>query len=136
MNVPPMSAASRVVGLRRTKLVYSLLVRKVRKRKPSLDTKVEAVRFLGRWTRLAQGHVLVGGGCSCGVGAASVRLEEFEQQILDYLKGKYAAAGKASSVPALLRAIAADSADDGESVRLLADLDRTMESFEALHRTR
>lgn len=112
-------------------------MRKASKRKlPPGDARLEAVQLLGRWTRLAQGHVLVGGGCSCGLGVASVRLEEFEQQILDYLKGKYPAAGKASSVPELLRGVAGRSADDRESDRLLADLHRTMESFEELHRAR
>lgn len=111
---------------------------KAGRRKPVRDARVEAVQLLGRWTRLAQGHVLVGGGCSCGLTAASLRIEEFEQQILDFLKGKHDVAARSASVAELLRAIATqgESADPGRALAVLADLDRTLESFDKLHRTR
>lgn len=95
--------------------------------------------MLGKWTRLSQGHVMIGGtGCSCGVGGANVRIDDFEQQILDYLGRKYAVAAKTDSIAALLRAMAAAPAhgDAGQSLALLADLNRTLESFDELHGTR
>ena len=114
------------------------------------------MQLLGQWTSLGQAHVLLGGGCSCGLAAAgSLRLEEFEQQILDFLHDKYRTAGneavtrllreragyapaKSGSVAALLRAIAAGPADEraGESLPVLADLKRTLDSFDELHRSR
>ncbi len=94
----------------------------------------EATRLLGRWTRLAQGHVMFGSGCSCGIATGGLRLEDFEPQILDYLKTKHAVAVFAH-VADLLRAIAtrAEGKEDGA---LLADLGRSLESFEELHRGR
>lgn len=91
--------------------------------------------MLGKWSRLSQGHVVIGAGCSCGIGGANVRIDDFEQQILDYLKTKYAAA-KSDSISALLRAIASGTAQGNakESLGLLADLNRTLESFDEVHR--
>ena len=113
-------------------------MRKAGKPKPVRDARLEAVQLLGRWTRIAQGHVLIGGGCSCGLTAASLRVEDFEQQILDFLKGKHDVAAKSASVAELLRAIATQraSVDRGRALAVLADLDRTLESFDQLHRTR
>jgi len=96
------------------------------------------MRLLGKWTTLAQGHVLFGGaGCSCGVAAPGVSVQDLEDQILEYLRGKYPAAAKPANVAALLRAIAAQPAGaETESLALLGDLERTLESFEELHRRR
>jgi hypothetical protein len=107
------------------------------KRKRARDPRVEAMRLLGKWTTLAQGHVLFGGaGCSCGVAAPGVSVQDLEDQILEYLRGKYPVVGKPVNVAALLRAIAAQPAGEAESLALLADLERTLESFEELHRRR
>jgi hypothetical protein len=98
---------------------------------------VEATRLLGKWTRLAQGHVMFGGGCSCGVGFANLRLQDFEPQILDYLGSKHGVSGFAG-VPDLLRSIATrgpEAGIDGE-LALLADLERSIDSFDELHRGR
>jgi hypothetical protein len=112
-----------------------------------LSAAIEATRLLGKWTKLAQGHVIFGAGCSCGVGTGSVRLQDFEQQILDYLHAKHGAAaveragyreGEAGSVTALLRAIATQGAVEqppGQRA-LLADLGRSIDSFDELHRGR
>jgi hypothetical protein len=111
-----------------------------------LSAAVEATRLLGKWTRLAQGHVMFGAGCSCGVGVG-VRLQDFEQQILDFLHARHGAAaleragyrqGEAGSVTALLRAIATQSAIERSAGRiaLLADLERSIDSFDELHRGR
>src|SRR5882672_3957707 len=112
----------------------------------TLSTALEATRLLGKWTKVAQGHVMFGSGCSCGVGVG-VRLEDFEQQILDYLHAKHGAAavgqasyeeGKAGSVTALLRAIATQGAVEQPAgqLALLADLERSIDSFDELHRGR
>ena len=106
--------------------------------KPTPDARLEAMQLLGKWSRLSQGHVVIGGsGCSCGFGGANVRIDEFEQQILDYLRTKYAAA-KSDSITALLREIAAGAArgNTEQLLGLLADLNRTFESFDDLHRAR
>ena len=112
-------------------------VPKVIKRKAQRDARIEAVQLLGKWTRLAQGHVLVGGGCSCGLVGANMRIEDFEQQIIDYLRGKHGAAVNSDRIATVLQSIAKPtSADAQKSLALLDDLNRTLESFDELHRTR
>jgi hypothetical protein len=113
-------------------------VPKVSKRKRARDARIEALQLLGKWTSLAQGHVLVGGNCSCGFAGGSLRIADFEQQILDYLDGKGYARGSSESLGALLRAIAAQPADADarEWLSLLDDLKRTFESFDEQHRGR
>ena len=94
----------------------------------------EATRLLGRWTRLAQGHVVFGSGCSCGVGFANLRLQDFEHQILEFLHGRHGDSGHAT-IPDLLRSIATQDAG-GNAAALLADLARSLDSFDDLHRGR
>jgi hypothetical protein len=100
--------------------------------KRGISAAVEATRLLGKWTKLAQGHVMFGAGCSCGAGFANLRLADFEPQILDYLKMKHGIAGFAG-VADLLRSIATKGEGRGEQLALLADLERSLESFEELH---
>ena len=128
---------------------------KVIKRKPARDARVEALQLLGKWASLGRAHVLMGASCSCGLGGASQRVEEFEQQILDYLGGKHGAAGndavthllrepggyqpgKSGSLGAVLRAIATQpaSGDSSQWILLLDDVKRTLDSFDELHRSR
>lgn len=97
-----------------------------------LSAAIEATRLLGKWTKLAQGHVMFGAGCSCGVGVG-LRLQDFEPQILDYIKTKHGVAGF-SAVADLLRTIATRSEKVAEPLRLLADLERSIDSFDELHR--
>jgi hypothetical protein len=113
-------------------------VPKVIKRKPARDARIEALQLLGRWTSLGQAHVLMGGSCSCGMAGASIRVEDFEQQILDYLRAKYPQAGKSDRMAALLQSIAKPANGDAaaEWLALLADLKRTLDSFDELHRRR
>ena len=109
------------------------------------NIRFEAAQLLGKWTSLARGHVVMGGNCSCGVGGASVRVEEFEQQILDYLESAFGRGGnaaigeairKSGSVGALLRSITADaSTRSAEWLPVLDAVNRTLESFEQAHRT-
>ena len=102
--------------------------------KRGISAAVEATRLLGKWTRLAQGHVMFGAGCSCGAGFAGLQLRDFEPQILDYLKTKHAVGGF-SGVADLLSSIAREGAG-GDRLALLADLARSLDSFEELHRGR
>ena len=116
---------------------------------------IEATRLLGKWLRVAQGHVSFGMGCSCGMSMSTgnVRAQAFEWQILDYLFGKHgspAAApvlatlrtrsgyrpGEAGSITGFLRAIATEAPDLETELQLalLRDLDRSIESFDELHR--
>ena len=108
------------------------------KRKRERDARIEAVQMLGKWTRLAQGHVLVGGGgCSCGLVGANMRIEDFEQQIIDYLRGKHGEAVNSDRIATVLQSIAKPTSVDAQkSLALLDDLNRTLESFDELHRTR
>jgi hypothetical protein len=105
--------------------------------KRGLSPVFEATRRLGKWTKLAQGHVMFGAGCSCGVGFANLRLADFEPQILDYLKAKHGVGGFAG-VPELLRSIVKQSEgeQDGEQLALLGDLERSLDSFDELHHGR
>jgi hypothetical protein len=79
---------------------------------------------------------MFGSGCSCGMGVG-VRLQDFEQQILEFLHGRHGDSGYAS-IPELLRAVATQDSGKGSSARLalLADLARSLDSFEELHRGR
>jgi hypothetical protein len=99
-------------------------------RKP--DPRIEAMDLLGRWTRLAQGHLPLGAGCSCGIPAASIRVTDLERDVLDYLASRHASAQGAGSIAELLRAIASSGGTAAWAV--LADLDRSLESFESVHR--
>jgi hypothetical protein len=127
-------------------------VAKLSKGAKARNIRIEAARLLGKWTSLARGHVLMGGNCSCGLGAGSLRIDEFEQQILDYLERKLAASGDAGvtqalrdragyergtsgSLSELLRSIAKDGETQAAPwLSLLDDLDRTLQSFEEAHR--
>ena len=75
---------------------------------------------------------MFGSGCSCGLGFG-LQLQDFEPHILDYL-GKRHDIGKVTSVPDLLRSIAKEGDGKGERLALLADLSRSLDSFDELHR--
>jgi len=118
-----------------------------------LTPAIEATRLLGKWTRAARGHVSLGARCSCGFApmAGNVQLQDFEIQILDYLFAKHGDAdpvvaalreragycpGEAGSITELLRAIATESSGQAAEFErvLLSDLNRSIDSFEELHR--
>ena len=102
------------------------------RRRPSVPVKqpqVEALRLLGAWRRISQGHVAMSLGCSCGVAASNLRVEDFEEQILEYLHGKHG--GTESSITDLLTGIA--KAPGKHALAILADLEGTIESFEQQH---
>jgi hypothetical protein len=55
---------------------------------PQRDARVHAATLLGRWRRLAQGHLPLGTGCSCGALAVNIRVADLER---DLLEGGFAA---------------------------------------------
>ena len=90
------------------------------------------MRLLGRWRNVASGHMVLGAGCSCGAGTAAVRVQDYEQDIISFLGSRHARAKGAADLAALLGAIAkTPQASDGA---LLQDLERSIASFEELHR--
>jgi len=104
--------------------------------KRGLSPVFEATRLLGKWTKLAQGHVMFGSGCSCGVSFGNLRPADFEPQILEYVKAKHGVSGFAG-VADLLRSIVKRSEEKhGGQLALLADLERSIDSFDELHRGR
>jgi hypothetical protein len=100
--------------------------------KAKQQPKIEALRLLGKWRQLSAGHVLLAAGCSCGVAASSMPMQSYEQDILGFLRGRHPRAAPAAGLAELLAGIARQGgkADLG----LLADLERSLDSFETLHR--
>ncbi len=47
---------------------------------------VLAEQLLDLWSALALRHVALGSACGCGAGGVSLRLEDFELDIVDYLQ--------------------------------------------------
>ncbi|KVW89305.1 hypothetical protein [Burkholderia cepacia] len=50
------------------------------------DPRARADRLLDLWSALALRHVALGSACACGAGGVSLRLEDFELDIVDYLQ--------------------------------------------------
>lgn len=98
---------------------------------PPAPRAVKALELLGRWMRISQGHLPLGSGCSCGAPAVSVRVSDLERDVLDYLGCRHAAARDASSIAELLRGVAAGVATESS---LLEDFERSLASFESIHR--
>jgi hypothetical protein len=98
---------------------------------PRPDASLLAVRLLGRWTRLAREHVVLGAGCACGVAFGALKLGDFEEQLLDYLRSRHGGL-PGGSIAGLLQGIA--KSGGGEARTLLEDLERSLDSFDELHR--
>ncbi|MFH1044630.1 MAG: hypothetical protein V1796_06215 [Pseudomonadota bacterium] len=125
-----------------------------RSQSASPSAALKAMQLLGRWTRVAQGHLAYGMSCSCCTDLGSVEVQDMEQHVLDYLDGKYRSAGvqsvcvllseragyrpgEAGNIADLLRAIATQV--DGpikseDQLALLADLERSIDSLDELMR--
>jgi hypothetical protein len=117
------------------------------------DSTGEAHRLLEMWDRLGRAHMMVGAGCSCGIGGVVVALEDFEQDIADYLQAeaerqerhdvlKYmqeqAREGDLWSISKLLLGLSQATgfcAPEASSF-VLERLGRTLQSFEKLHGSR
>ena len=61
------------------------------------DLARRAEQLLDLWSSLSMQHVALGAGCGCGMGGISLRLDDFELDIVDYL----ADAGVRSGEPAV-----------------------------------
>jgi hypothetical protein len=85
---------------------------------------VRAMLLLGRWQRVSSGHVVFAAGCSCGAAGTSVQAQDYEQDILAFLHARHGV--RARSIGELLKA--------GADAAVLADLERSIDSFESLHR--
>lgn len=110
--------------------------RKSASRTPTIASRtptasVAALRLLGAWRRIAQGHVALALGCSCGVGVSTLRVTDFEQDILEFLYGKHGAGWRSESITDLLTGIAKNGGAGASA--LLADLQGSIESFEQQH---
>ncbi len=97
----------------------------------SASISLKAMQLLGSWNRIAHAHVALAAGCSCGVGVSNLRVQDFEADILDFLRSRHAAAQAAVSIADLLTDIARGGRRGADS--LLADLARSLESFETQH---
>jgi hypothetical protein len=113
---------------------------------------IKAMGLLGRWSRMALGHIAFGGGCNCCGEFGNLQVADMEQHILDYLDTKYRAAGvdgvgqllaeragyrsgAAGSIPDLLKAVAAQAdipLTQEQQASLLADLERSIDSLDEM----
>ena len=110
----------------------------------------QAERLLELWDRLGRTHMMAGGGCACGVGGVVVALEDFEQDIADYIDAEAERLdradvrtilqengrnGEAWSIPNLLSHLSRPEASAAPEVAIfvLERLGRTLQSFEKLH---
>jgi hypothetical protein len=94
------------------------------KQRPGTQAVLRAVILLGRWQRVSSGHVVFGGGCSCGAPTTSMKIQDYEQDILAFLQARHGV--RARTIVELLKGNVADP--------VLADLERSIDSFESLHR--
>ncbi len=105
--------------------------------------------LLRLWSDLAMRHVALGGACGCGMGGISLRLEDFELDIFDYLQDAglrsgepavsafFEAWGPATSKPEpvrlLLERLGAGLVEPDGADWILARLERSLRSFASLH---
>ena len=114
------------------------------------DPSVEqAERLLDLWSALALRHVALGGACGCGAGGVSLRLEDFELDIADYLQdggerhedaevatwfqSRQGADPGPQPLRDLLDAVLAGNVPQPAAAWLLPRLERTLRSFAELH---
>lgn len=105
--------------------------------------------LLRLWSDLAMRHVALGGTCGCGVGGISLRLEDFELDIFDYLQDTglrsgptavvafFTAWGPAASQPEpvrlLLQRLSQGAIEQDGADWILSRLERSLRSFASLH---
>ena len=108
-----------------------------------------AGELLDLWSRLATRHVALGASCACGTGGVSLRLEDFELDIVGYLEDAGLRCGL-PEVVAFFEALQCAGAQEQPLIRLLEDVrqdrlpaavsdwllpkvERTLRSFAELH---
>ncbi|MES2941378.1 MAG: hypothetical protein V4772_00760 [Pseudomonadota bacterium] len=113
------------------------------------DLAQRAERMLSLWSDLSMRHVALGGACACGTGGVSLRLEDFELDIVGYLEdtglrcdvaevaGFFTALQQAGPQDQPLRSLLHDLEEGRmpEAVArwLLTRIERTLTSFAELH---
>lgn len=107
----------------------------------------QAARLSGLWNRLSAQHIALG--CSCLMGGVSVRLEDFERDIADYLWAESERLGETAvaafllapgpiatqdkAIRLVLERLEAGEAEPPVAQWLLARLSRSIESYASLH---
>jgi hypothetical protein len=113
------------------------------------DTVQRADALLDLWSQLSARHVVLGSGCACGVGGVSLRLEDFELDIVGYLEdaglrcevaavvgffqGLQASPPRDQPLLALLHDAQQERLPGEVAAWLLPRLERTLRSFAELH---
>jgi hypothetical protein len=125
-------------------------------KKTTAAAPVLAMQLLGKWTRVAQGHIAYGSSCNCcSADFGNLQAKDMEQHILDYVDSKYRAAGEAAvsdllvrsagyrhgeagSIAELLRAIATGGGKpvaEQHQVTMLEDIARSIDSLDEAMRS-
>ena len=113
------------------------------------DYALRAEHMLDLWRELAMRHIALGAGCACGTGGVSLRLEDFELDIVDYLVDaglrcgvtdvvEYFEAVQQTALSAqplriLLEEAQQEHLPNSVSEWLLPRVERTLRSFAELH---
>ena len=107
-----------------------------------------SVQLLGLWSRISQVHLGLGASCQCAGEIPGVAVSDLELNILEYLHGKYQHDAQftawlslepnepsvmKSSLTALLKAMATQTPERALALRVLQDLQRTLESLQQAH---
>lgn len=107
----------------------------------------QAAQLAALWQRLSAQHIALG--CACAMSGISVRLEDFERDIADYLWAESQRLGEtevesfllaqgplatqAQAIRALLERLEADQAPEAVAQWLLQRLEKTLTSYARLH---
>lgn len=102
---------------------------------PEATRRATAVAAL--WKRAAMGHTVLAGGCACGLPAMHVSVADFELDLLDYLRARWAADasavalidGASGRVGSLVDALARDASGFAHPAAMLDDLETAIRSF-------
>lgn len=120
------------------------------------DLAARAEQLLDLWSSLAMQHVALGAGCACGTGGISLRLEDFELDIVDYLVDAGVRSGvtevvahftemqqradegatmgsRAQPLRRLLESVRHERLPSAVAMWLLPKLERTLRSYAELH---
>lgn len=108
-----------------------------------------AEELLDLWSRFAMQHVALGTACACGMGGISLRLEDFELDIVDYLADhaercevaeitayfaeRMAAEPLAQPLKSLLEEAQDGRLPEAVAAWMLPKVEKTLRSFAALH---
>lgn len=113
------------------------------------DPAAQAALLWDLWCGLALRHVALGGACACGAGGISLRLEDFELDIVDYLqdggerceqpevahwfRARSGLEWGGQPLRGLLDVLGSDGVPAAVAQWALARLERTLRSFAEVH---